>query len=371
MVKYVNILTQFIGSILQNSIMASWASIAKRNIPATTTTQQSGTHQSHTLHKPSTTSSAAASREKQVLAPPIIFSEADRLAEINNKTYATSEKEIAREDETNYMPEFWLIHRPDGRASCSPFITEEARLQMEWTDYYKNREYSNEVYKARMMAWREKNNWHFPPMKKEISEFEKGLGFYTKPGEYGDGMIVAYVTPYRTTRDLSCDRICEIMWGMIHSRSEELVKCDTVGAFNALFEQVVKLEIPMWRKNCSGVDPIHSSKILWLFSQRANVFPGRRRHGTPRWTNSAYSIPCERDPNYTANMVFTHVPKGGRDDAGICVVEKLKENGDNAKIRWLLNAKQLREMERVEFNPEYNPFAHDRDNVYDSSDFDW
>ena len=356
--------------------MASWASIAKRNIPATTTTQsqQLQPQQSHTLHKPSTTSAAAAasaSREKQILAPttPIIFSEADRIAELNRNTYATSAKEIAREDETNCRPEFWVISRPLERGSCSPFITDEARLQMEWDDYYENREYSNEVYKARMMAWREKNNWHFPPMKKEISEFEKGLGFYIKPREH-EGMIVAYVTPYRTTRDLSYDHICELMWGMIHSRSEELVKCDTVGAFNALFEQVVKLEIPMWRKNCGGVDPIHSSKILWLFSQRANVFPGRRRHGTPRWTNSAYSIPHERDPNYTANMVFTHVPKGGRDDAGICVVEKLKEHGDNAKIRWLLNAKQLREMERVDLYPEYNPFAHDHDYDFDS-DFDW
>ena len=360
--------------------MASWASIAKRNIPATTTPQQSQSQsqsqpqQPHTLHKPSTTSSAAASGgrvvTKQVLAPPIVVSEADRLAELNRNTYATSAKEIAHEDETNCRPEFWLIPRPVERVSCSPFITDEARLQMEWDNYYKNREYSNEVYTARTNAWREKNNWYIPPMKKEISEFEKGLGFYTKPGEYGEGMIVAYVTPHRTTQDLSYDHICDLMWGMIHSRSEELVKCDTVGAFNALFEQVVKLEIPMWRKNCGGVDPIHSSKILWLFSQRANVFPGRRRHGTPRWTNSAYSIPRERDPNYTANMVFTHVPKGGRDDAGICVVEKLKEHGDNAKIRWLLNAKQLREMERVDLYPEYNPFAHDHDNDFDS-DFDW
>ena len=353
--------------------MASWASIAKRNIPSTTTTtttQQSQSQQSHTLHKPSTTSAAAVSGgrvvTKQVLAPPI-FSEADRIAEINRNTYATSAKEIAHEDETNCRPEFWVIPRPIERGSCSPFITDEARLQMEWDDYYKNRDYSNEVYKSRITSWREKNNWHFPPMKKEISEFEKGLGFYTTPGECGEGMIVAYVTPYRTCRDLSLDRICELMWNMIYSRSEEMVKCDTVGAFNALFEQVVRFEIPLWRKKYDG---IQSSKILWLLSQRANVFPGRRRHGTPRWTNSAYSIPRERDPNYTANMVFTHVPKGGRDDAGICVVEKLKEHGDNAKIRWLLNAKQLREMERVKLYPEYNPFAHDHDDDSDS-DFDW
>jgi len=349
--------------------MISWASIAKRNIPATTAAAGAESKQ-----KPSLAAGAGVGgvRAKQVLAPPIIFSEADRIAELNHKTYATSAKEIAHEDETNCKPEFWVIPRPDGRASCSPFITDEARLQMEWDDYYKNREYSNEVYEARMMAWREKNNWHLPPMKQEISEFEKGLGFYAKPGEHarGEGLIVAYVTPYRTTRDLSYDHIRELMWSMIHSRSEELVNCATVGAFNALFEQVVKLEIPMWRKNCGGVDPIHSSKILWLFSQRANVFPGRRRHGTPRWTKSAYSVPRERDSNYTANMVFTHVPNGGRDDAGICIVEKLKENGDSAKIRWLLNAKQLREMERVDFYPEHNPFAHDHDNDYDS-DFDW
>jgi hypothetical protein len=46
----------------------------------------------------------------------------------------------------------------------------------------------------------------------------------------------------------------------------------------------------------------------------------------------------------------------------------MKQDGENAKIRWLLSAKQLHEMERVEFNPECDPFPPAE--LY-SSDFDY
>ena len=125
--------------------MISWASIAKRNIPATTAAARAESKQKPSLASAGAGGAGAGVRAKQVLAPPIIFSEADRIAEINRTTYARSMKEIAHEDETNCRPEFCVIPRPIERGSCSSFITDEARLQMEWDDYYENREYSNEV----------------------------------------------------------------------------------------------------------------------------------------------------------------------------------------------------------------------------------
>jgi hypothetical protein len=65
---------------------------------------------------------------------------------------------------------------------------------------------------------------------------------------------------------------------------------------------------------------------------------------------------------------------GGRDETGICVVQQLKQNGDAATIRWLLSAKQLREMERVVFVSDYCPFRSPESD-YDSDcygyDDDW
>ena len=124
---------------------------------------------------------------------------------------------------------------------------------------------------------------------------------------------------------------------------------------------------------------ITPAKMLWLFSQKANVFPGRGRPGTARWVDVPTGYKTrESDSIYTKSMVFfTHEvcrggevgQKGGREETGICVVERMKQDGENAKIRWLLSAKQLHEMERVEFRPEYDPFPPAP--VYSSDDYDY
>jgi hypothetical protein len=135
-------------------------------------------------------------------------------------------------------------------------------------------------------------------------------------------------------------------------------------------------------------------KILWLFSQKANVFPGKARLGTARWTQDPVMKPSDheiRRPSWfdakihTKSMVFFSLracrddatnriiigQHGGREETGLCVVERLKQDGDAAKIRWLLSAKQLREMERVVFWPEYSPFheADDDSDHYYSDDW--
>jgi hypothetical protein len=73
-----------------------------------------------------------------------------------------------------------------------------------------------------------------------------------------------------------------------------------------------------------------------------------------------------------AKPVYLVGAAGGRDETGICVVERLTQFGDEAKIRWLLSAAQLRKMERVVFSPDCCPFRTSHD--YDSDGYytdDW
>ncbi len=132
--------------------------------------------------------------------------------------------------------------------------------------------------------------------------------------------------------------------------------------------------------------------MLWLLSQKANVFPGKARPGTARWTKDPVQPPSSDycmwpvfDPTtYSKSMIFfssrkfrdssnaiIHGQHGGREETGICVVKRLKENGDAAPIRWLLSAKELREMERVTFHPECSPFRESVEYDSDWYDDDW
>lgn len=349
--------------------MTSWANIAKRNIPALATTAPTATTATTAPTAPTATKSTTNRQQDNNPDSP-----ADTIARIHMNEYERSVKEIITEDESNGIPYFHVVRRPGDKPSRSPFMTDEASVEWEWEDYYKNRTYSIEFLESRVGAWRERNNWYLPPIKTEISEAETKLGFYKSSSSDNpkDAPIVSYVTPFRSFKNLSIDGVEKLMWGMLYSRSEELVKCGTVREFTELFESVVRLEIPFYEKTVGSrlyQNSVQSSTILWLFSQHANIFPGRRRYGTVRWKNSAFSDKNMRDPKYTTNMVFNHVPKGGRDDAGICVVERMKESGDDAKIRWLLTAKQMREMQRVSLSPECNPFAKNDYNDYDSDDY--
>ena len=241
------------------------------------------------------------------------------------------------------------------------------------------------MFERRMTEWRTKNNWLLPPMKTTVSKDEEIRGFYHSKSEGLD--LVKYVTPHSTGGDLQHEGIVNLMWGLIHSRANELVACNTVADFNALFEQTVRFEYPDYGSRMMShmmrrsITPL---KLLWLFSQKANVFPGKARPGTARWTvdpASLFPAPVFDPMVYTKSMVFFNLHEcrgivangdmratrttnpvfivgamGGRDETGICVVERLKQMGNEAKIRWLLSAKQLREMERVVFSPEYSPF---------------
>lgn len=366
--------------------MTSWASVAKRNIPKSTVTVTAVTaHRIAERPKPSTPDLCAAASIAET------FDTADK------REYERYE----REEQSQCRPTQICLRRPDAPTVSPIFRTREEQLQWTYDEAIKNDAHSDAVFERRMQEWRVKNNWLLPPMKTEVSKEEQTRGFYIGKDDDSakDVDVVKYVTPYSTERDLEHEGMVNMMWCLIHSRADELVACKTVADFNALFEQTIRLEYPSYPSFSMqyGLKRIITPrKLLWLLSQKANVFPGKARHGTARWLvdpTNQYPAPVFDPQVYTKSMVFFNlracrVPvgtgderevrttkpvfivgaSGGRDETGICVVERLTQFGNDAKIRWLLSAKQLREMERVVFSPDCCPF---RAKSYDSDDSDY
>ncbi len=300
---------------------------------------------------------------------------------------------LEKEAQSQCRPTWMSLVRPDAPKAFPVFKNAEHMHIWTCDEFNANHKYSDQIYEQRLDEWRVRNNWLLPPFKTTVSQEETNKGFYLS-----DTGVAIYITPFSTSSDLSYDSsqiqesILGMMWGLIHSRSDELVACTTVGEFKALFERTVHLEPDLrhahvYNRNKKLSFPL---KILWLFSQKANVFPGVARPGTARWTrdpvcseSQSYMFWPRFDTKmYTKSMVFFNTKRsrnsankivigkhGGREETGICVVERLKEHGDAAKIRWLLSAKQLHEMERVGFEPEHSPFRTDTDYSYSSDDF--
>ena len=311
--------------------------------------------------------------------------------------------EFEKEEQSQCRPTYIGLKRPDAPTVFPIFrTTDEEWMWMQMEDA-KNRAHSNEVFEERMQKWRIKHNWQLPPMKTTVSPDEKRKGFYVAMVNDCEKTEVRYITPYSTESDLSSssdlsdEEFVEMMWCLVHSRSDELVACKTVAEFKALFERNIHLEPGLRHAHVYSRrtrKDIYPMKMLWLFSQKANAFPGKARPGTARWTQDPVMKPCDhgiRRPSWfdakihTKSMVFFSLracrddatnriiigQHGGREETGLCIVERLKLHGDAAKIRWLLSAKQLREMERVVFWPEHSPFheADDDSDHYYSDDW--
>jgi hypothetical protein len=352
----------------------SWASIAKRNIPP-----------------PTATESTVPTPRKDVVKVPDTF--AQELFTSSVERNRQSVAELEKEHQQQRRPSYIGLKRPDAPTAFPIFKTTEEEWAWMRAEDAKNNAYSAQVFEERMQKWRIKHNWQLPPMKTTVTPDEMRKGFYIAASGNGSdsrgNTEVRYITPYSTNSTLSgdlSDELTEMMWCLVHSRSDELVACNTVADFKALFERTIHLEpdlhhlqIYTRRKDRMPM------KLLWLFSQKANVFPGKARPGTAHWTRDPVMKPSDyafRQPpwfdakTYTKSMVFFSLlvcrdsttnaivigKPGGREESGLCIVERLKHDGDAAKIRWLLSANQLREMERVIFWPECSPFRESIDN---------
>lgn len=370
--------------------MTSWASIAKRNIPSTI--------------KSSATATATATARQSIPLNPDLCA-AVSIAESCDTYDKLGQARLEREEQSQCRPTCIGLKRPDAPTVSPIFRTSEEQYKWTHDEAIKNDAHSNEVFERRMQQWRTKNNWLLPPMKTEVSKYERIQGFYI--GKDDDNVmnvdvdvdVVKYVTPYSTERDLKHEGMVNMMWCLVHSRADELVACKTVADFNALFEQTIRLEYPSYpsfRMEHRLKRIVTPRKLLWMFSQKANLFPGKARPGTARWTvdpTNQFPTPLFNPKAYTKSMVFFNLrdcrcttismderevrttktvylvgASGGRDETGICVVDRLAQFGDGAKIRWLLSAQQLRNMERVVFVSDCCPFREFVDSDYDD---DW
>ncbi len=375
--------------------MSSWASIVKNN-PASSA---SALISSSSSGKPvpstpipipiptSSSSSSSSSSSAHLKCDNLVNYEWIQTSwKIDNDAYDRYQHELDLEIQKGSRPDNIPLRRP-GAATSLPMTFVRTEDYYTWISNEKgqNRVYSDDLFAERMREWRTKMNWHLPPEKKSVSDQERRQGFYIDRRNVRDpfsgelGSVVKYVTPYSSTRDLENEELVEMMWCLVHSRPDELVACKTVAEFNALFDRTSHLSFPIWkvfyRKN------LMSKTLLWMLSQKANIFPGRSRPGTAVWERDPSTLSCQEvaraKPNYTKSMIFFNCIQcggdkvgqpGGRPETGICVVEQMSRDGENAKIRWLLTPKQLREIERVEFSPDCDPFPR---SYLDSDDDLW
>lgn len=304
---------------------------------------------------------------------------------IDNDAYDRGQRELEVEIQNGSRPDNIPLRRP-GAATSLPmtFVTNEDYYTWICSEKSQNRVYSDDLFAERMREWRAKMNWHLPPEKKSVTDQERRQGFYivkTRDSVSGEPVsVVKYVTPYSSSRDLGNEELVEMMWCLVHSRSDELVACKTVSEFNALFNRTSHLSLSIWK--LSNRKNLMSKTLLWMLSQKANIFPGRSRPGTAVWECDPSTLSWQQvartKSSYTNSMVFFNDVQccgdkvgqpGGRPETGICVVEQMSRDGENAKIRWLLSPKQLREIERVEFSPDIDPFPSSYSGF--SSDDEW
>jgi hypothetical protein len=365
--------------------MSSWASIVK-NKPASASASAPNSSSgkpvpSKPIPVPTTTSSSSAHLRHDNL---VNYEWIQTSWKIDNDAYDRGQRELDLEIQKGSRPDNIPLRRP-GAATSPPatFVTSEDYYTWICNENGQNRAYSDDLFKQRLQEWRTKMNWHLPPEKKSVTDQERRQGFYvvrTRDPVSGEPVsLVKYVTPHCSTRDLENEELVEMMWCLVHSRPDELVACKTVAEFNALFNRTSHLSLSIW-KLCNRKN-LMSKTLLWMLSQKANIFPGRSRPGTAVWERDPSTLTCQEvaraKPNYTKSMVFFNDVQccgdkvgqpGGRPETGICVVEQMSRDGENAKIRWLLTPKQLREIERVEFSPDCDPFPR---SYLDSDDDLW
>jgi len=357
--------------------MSSWASIVKKT-PASASASTSAPNSSKSV--PSTPIPVPTSSAHLKCDNPVDYEWLQISWKIDNDMYDRGQCDLDVEIQKGYRPDNIPLRRPDAATSLpTTFVTSEDYYTWICNEKCKNRVYSDELFTERMREWRTKMNWHLPPEKKSVTAQERRQGFYTaivRDSVWGEDIsVVKYVTPYSSSRDVENEELVEMMWCLVHSRPDELVACKTVAEFTALFNRTSHLSFPSWkifyRKN------LMSKTLLWMLSQKANMFPGRSRPGTAVWERNPSTLNWQEDTgaksNYTKSMVFFNGrhgcrdevgQPGGRPETGICVVEQLSRDGENAKIRWLLTPKQLREIERVEFSPDYDPFPKSDDDFW-------
>ncbi len=292
----------------------SWASIVKNTCSSSSSSSSAGAPNSI---KPVPSApipipaAPAASSAHLKCNNPVDYDWLKTSWKIDNDAYDRGQRELEVEIQKGSRPDNIRLRRP-GAATSLPmtFVTNEDYYTWICSEKSQNRVYSDDLFAERMREWRAKMNWHLPPEKKSVSDQERRQGFYivrTRDSVSGEPVsVVKYVTPYSSSRDLGNEELVEMMWCLVHSRSDELVACKTVAEFNALFNRTSHLSLSIWK--LSNRKNLMSKTLLWMLSQKANIFPGRSRPGTAVWERDpstlSYQEVARAKSSYTNSMVF-------------------------------------------------------------------
>ena len=239
-----------------------------------------------------------------------------------------------------YQPK-WRIRKPPNQMKTKALTNEEYIL-----------EYSNQLYKERLLVWGHKNKFQISPIFRILTKHDaSGIIFqeYRKRGfrlafsgesgnlrekslltanntwlicskmepkrphlepEMGD---VCFPVPYNTPGDVSSIDLANLyLWPLLHSRAADVVACRTFGDWKRLFNETIHLAFPSyheliaykknnrvylnsWEKSKAKIleDNINPERALYLISIKSNFWPYGRESAIPKWERSPYNLSFE------------------------------------------------------------------------------
>ena len=267
--------------------------------------------------------------------------------------------------EQNLRPTFTSLIRPGAPVAAPIFSNSSDLNKWDWNEETKNRQYSDQVYREKVAAWEKKNNWHPTPNMVSMTKEQEEMGFfqlqksqcdreseakklaenkyYVPPCDYG------YLCPYNSTE--TREEFLEFLQRLMYNRAQQLCACKTVGEFEKVYLDAVKLEYGLSWKWYLGNGRSGVNEALWALSVKANLFPGKQVKPLTA------STPTEAA---SKRYVVRGVQRG---EVGVCGVKDIKKLGNSAPIRWYISPMEMRNMKKFEFSFEVNPRYFDDDGI--------
>ena len=285
--------------------------------------------------------------------------------EENKETKEKTAEQLEQEAlEQNLRPTFTSLIRPGAPVSAPIFSNSSDLNKWDWNEETKNRQYSDQVYHEKVAAWEEKNSWHPVPKMDSMTKEQEEMGFfrlqksqwdreseakklaenkyYIPPCDYG------YLCPYNSTE--TREEFLEFLQRLMYNRAQQLCACKTVGEFEKVYLDAVKLEYGLSWKWQLGNGRGGVNEALWALSVKANLFPGKQVKPLTSPT------PTEAPKQYNVRGVQ-------RGEVGVCGVKDIKKLGKSAPIRWYISPTEMRNMKKFEFSFETNPRHFDDDGI--------
>lgn len=269
--------------------------------------------------------------------------------------------------EQNLRPTFTSLIRPGAPVAAPIFSNSSDLNSWDWNEETKNRQYSDQVYREKVAAWEKKNNWHPTPNMVSMTKEQEEMGFfqlqksqcdresevkklaenkyYIPPCDYG------YLCPHNSTE--TREEFLEFLQRLMYNRAQQLCACKTVGEFEKVYLDAIKLEYGLSWKWYLGNGRSGVNEALWALSVKANLFPGKQ-------VKPLTALPAPTEAEAPKRYNVRGVQRG---EVGVCGVKNIKKLGNSAPIRWYISQTEMRNMKKFEFSFETNPRHFDDDGI--------